>query len=562
MVGSPRHSPDGGETYAVIVVGSGGPGLTAALAARTRGARVLLLESTAGIGGTTVFSGGQLWVPNHHHMLEAGVADSPEEALDYLRATSPDRTSPNDEERWAAFVENAPRMIRFLEEHTSLRFRPNGYPDNFAELEGGKLGGRNLEALPLALGRLGGRRGDLRYPCSINRTNLPLTWEEVRRIQRNTLREGIRLALPLVVRWLGGKLTASRALVAGLYAACLEHGVEVMLDAPARELLTSEGIVCGVRVDRAGKQVRLRARGGVILATGGFDWNAELKEKYLRGRLDHSAAVPSSRGDGHLMAQQVGAKLAHMDQAWYWAGFRNPRYYYEGAPLGSLITNLRSYPHSLVVNRSGRRFGNESSANFGNEMQRMDARTGKLVNLPCWAIFDSQFRRKFSALEAGIHPYLPRPSWVEKFGSLGSLGERFGIDPEGLRETVEEFNLHARDGRDPEFGRGQSAHDRYYGAPASAHPNLGTLEKAPFYAVELIGSAVGTKGGAMTSARGEVLDEKGAPIPGLYAVGNAADSIIERSISGGDTLGPGLTAGYVAGIAAAVRSSFSPEPEP
>jgi succinate dehydrogenase/fumarate reductase flavoprotein subunit len=292
----------------------------------------------------------------------------------------------------------------------------------------------------------------------------------------------------------------------------------------------------------------------VILATGGFDWNAELTRRYLRGGLEHSAAAPSSRGDGLLMALEVGARLAHMDEAWYWAAYRDPDYHYEGAPLGSLTTNLRSYPHSLVVERAGRRFANESSANFGRAMQQADERTGELVHLPCWVIFDRQFRRRYAALEAGLHPFWTRPRWVRRFDSLEGLAASLGIDARQLRETVERFNEAARKGIDPEFGRGAGAYDRCFGARGAVHPNLGTVETPPFYAVELLASAVGTKGGLVTSERGEVLHEDGGPIPGLYAVGNVADSLFSLHVSGGDTLGPGLTAGYLAGRAAAARA--------
>lgn len=553
MASPAERSGGPGDAWDVVVVGSGGPGLTAALAASARGAKVALLEATPAIGGTTVFSGGQVWVPGHHRLSELGVSDSREEALAYLRASSPTRGGAHDEARWAAFVDAAPAMIRFLEERTPLRFLPNDYPDSFVELPGGKRG-RNLEARPFRPGRLQGRRADLRKPCSINRTNLPVTWQELRRLVQNLVPEAIRLGPRVLYRLLSGSLTGSRALVAGLYAGCLREGVEVILGARARELLTSDGEVCGVVAERAGERVAWRARGGVILASGGFDWSPELKEKYLPGRLDHSAAVPSNRGDGLRMALQVGAQLAHLDEAWYWPGFRNPGYFYQGAPLGSIVTSLRSYPHGVVVNRSGRRFGNEAGWNFGNELQARDERTGERVNLPCWVILDAQFRRRYSAPEAGLFRFLPARSWVQKFASLDELAGALGIDPTGLRETLERFNANARQGRDPDFARGESECDRFYGARRARHPNLGAVEQAPFYAVELVATAVGTKGGPLTTERGEVLRADGAPIPGLYAVGSVADSILGVSVSGGDTLGPGLTAGYVAGNAAALRA--------
>ncbi len=445
-------------------------------------------------------------------------------------------------------------MVRFLEETSPLRFESNSYPDAFAELPGGKTGGRNLEAIPFNPGPMAGHRRELRYPISINRTNLPLTWEEVHDLLHHTLRRFIKLAPRLLYRLITRRLSGSRALVAGLYAGCLDAGVDVLLATRARELVSRNGAVCGIRAEQAGGTIELKATGGVILATGSFDWNPDLTREYLPGRIDYSSAVPSSLGDGLLMARQAGAKLAHMDEAWYWAGLRQRNYYYEGAPIGTLISNLRSYPHTIVVNKKGKRFGNEASLNFGNDLQVTDPDTKELANLPCWAIFDSQFRKRYGALEAGIYPLFPTPAWMKRYASLDALAEAVGIDKCGLRETVKRFNQCVRDGEDPDFRRGSSVYDRCYGAPDAGHPNLGTIERPPFFAVELIASALGTKGGPMTNAKWQVLDDSESPVEGLYAIGNVADCLTYFSFSGGDTLGPGLTAGFIAGKAAASQA--------
>lgn len=543
-----------GATYDVVIIGSGGAGLCAALSARAAGASVLLLEATSTVGGTTVFSGGQVWIPNHPYMSATGIADSREEGLAYLRNTSPERGGPADEARWAAFVDNGPRMIRFLEERTPLRFKPNDYPDYFAEAPGGKPKGRCLESIPFAPGRLGGRRRDLRYPPDINRTNLPLTWAEVHEgLQNFTAREMLKLGPRILYRYAAGQLTGSRALVAGLYAGCLQSGVEVALLARAKELLVTDGKVTGVRFDYPGRRVDVSARGGVILATGGFDWNPDLVKQYVPGRIDYTACVPSNRGDGLLMATAAGARLARMDDAMYWPGIRKPDYFYEGAPLGTLASSLRSFPHCIVVNRTGRRFANESGANFGLDLQVIDRATGQLPNLPCWSVFDAQFL-KYGALEAGIMPNKELPSWVRRFDSLDALATQLGIDGGALVETVRRFNACAREGRDPEFRRGEAMHDRCYGAGNTPFPNLGTLEKPPFCAIELVATTLGTKGGPMTTERWEVIQENGTPIPGLYAIGTVADALGRLQISGGGTLGPGLTAGYIAANAAAWRA--------
>jgi len=226
-----------------------------------------------------------------------------------------------------------------------------------------------------------------------------------------------------------------------------------------------------------------------------------------------------------------------MDEAWYWAGLRQPNYYYEGAPIGTLTSNLRSYPHTIVVNKKGKRFGNGASLNFGNDLQVIDPETQEPANLPCWGIFDSQFRKRHAALEAGIHPLFPTPGWVKQYDSLDALAEAVGIDVCGLRETVKRFNECVRNAEDPDFRRCSSVYDRCYGAPDAGHPNLGTIETPPFFAVELIASALGTKGGPMMNGKWQVLDDGESPLEGLYAVGNVADCLTYFSFSGGDTLG-------------------------
>jgi succinate dehydrogenase/fumarate reductase flavoprotein subunit len=543
-----------GATYDVIVVGSGAAGLTAALAARANGAKVLLLEATPKVGGTTVFSGGQVWVPNHHHMHEVGGTDSREDALDYLRATSPNRGGALDEERWAAFVDNGPTMIRFVEERTPLRFMANTYPDSHAELKGGKTLGRHLEAVPFAPGGIAGHREDLRHPPEINGTNLPVTWQETYDVLLNfTARKMMGLAPYILYRYVTGQLTIARALVAGLYTGCVQGGVEVVLGARVRELLIANREVQGVRVDYSEPNIDLRARGGVILATGGFEWNPELVRRYLPGRINYPASNPASRGDGLLMALQAGAMLAHMDESMYWPGIRNPKYFYEGAPLANIVTTLCLFPHSVIVNRAGRRFENEASEDFSYAMQARDSSTGELLNLPCWAIFDSQFLQ-YGAPELGILPNRDVPSWVSRFDSLGQLATHVGIDGIALAQTVKRFNASAREGEDPEFRKGETLSERLYGAGGAPHPNLGPVERPPFYAIELFTTTLGTTGGPMTTGQWEVLHEDGTPIQGLYAVG-ITSALITYHISAGGTLGPGMTAGYLAGNAAAVRAS-------
>ena len=534
-------------SFDVVVIGAGGPGMTAALTAAVRGKRVALLEVSDKIGGTTVFSGGQVWVPNNHYMSELGVSDSPEEAIEYLKICSPNRTSEGDVKRLESFVTHVPDMAKFVEAHTPIQFFANHYPDVFSNAKGGRAGGRNLEVTPFAPGKMSGHRASLRYPPMINRMNLPLKWSEMHDVLHQPFRGMIKVLPRVIMRTLQGKISGSRALVAGLYAGCIEKGVTPMLNTRATELILDEGKVVGVVATKDNAEITIEVNDGVVLACGGFDWNSELKKEHLNLDMKYSAAMYTNRGDGLKMAQKAGAELRHLNEAWYWVGFREHNYYYEGAPLGSLSASIRTYPHTVIVNRQGARFGNEATLNFAYALEEKDEQ-GELKNFPCWVVFDHQFRRHLSAMEIMVHPNLPLPKKVRKFDSLEELCGGLGIDRKGLEATLERFNEGARRGVDEEWDRGADPYDQCYGNPDTPHPTLGTVEKPPFYAAEMTVTALGTRGGPATNERFQVLHEDGSVIPGLFAAGNVADCIMYYGCSGGDTLGPGLTAGYISGL--------------
>ena len=540
MMSSTRNTVD------VIVAGSGGTGLIAALSAAVHGADVLLLESEEGIGGTTLFSGGQVWVPNNHYMAEAGVSDSREEVLTYLHETMPDR---NDAERWEAFVEHAPGMLCFMEQNTPLKFVPSECPDSFPEKKGGRDFGRTVEVFPVSSRQLGKRRSSiLKIPAEF-KVPVPFMFSEVMKIiQRG--RMAIAGVIPSVMyRILTSKATMSQGLIVGLLRGALNNGVEILLNTRVRELLQKNGKIVGVKAKNDDREITYTARKGVILATGSFDWNKALRDEFLPGPLEHSVTPPSNRGDAVVMAKQVGAKLSRMDEAWYW-----PAYYtgsrYKGAPLGKLLRR-RSYPHTIIVNRMGRRFVNEAEHNMGNAlMYERDAATGALVNQPAWLISDSQFHRKYEDLSLKLRS----PDWLIKDKTLKGLAARTGVDAGGLQETVNRFNIYAKQGMDPDFYRNEFLYDRLHGDQRSQFPSLGTIEESPYYALRVFGSSVGTKGGLMTNANWQVIREDKSVIEGLYAVGNCSTAIIGPiTIAPAATLGPGMTAGYVAGRHAAQR---------
>jgi succinate dehydrogenase/fumarate reductase flavoprotein subunit len=292
----------------------------------------------------------------------------------------------------------------------------------------------------------------------------------------------------------------------------------------------------------------------VIIASGGFEWSDEMKAAFLPAPLDASCAPPHNTGDGIRMAAKAGAALGNMQEAWWFPMLVRPGDELDGRPAATLLRFERTGPHSIIVNRAGRRFVNE--AHNYNDMTRafhvFDPRSYRYANLPAHLIFDHRHLEKYGFLEhrAGR----PTPPWLVEAPTLEALARRLGIDADGLRATVERFNVHARRGEDPDFHRGESAYDRYWGDQEAPHPALGPLEVAPFYAVEIVSGAIGTKGGIVTDREGRALDPFGEAIPGLYAAGNTTAHPMGPGYPGaGGTLGPGCTMGYVAGRACAAQ---------
>ena len=534
------------KTVDVIVVGSGGTGLIAALSAAVHGADVLLLESEEGIGGTTLFSGGQIWVPNNHYMTRVGVSDSRKEVLTYMHETMPNR---NDAKRWEAFVDHAPEMLCFMEKNTPLQFALSECPDSFSEKKGGKVFGRTVEVCPVSFRQLGkGKNAILKIPTEF-KVPVPFMFGEVMKFIQEGHIALISVIPSVIYRILANKATMSKGLIVGLFKGCLNNGIKVILNTRVRELLQKDGRILGVKAENVDKEITFKARKGVILATGSFDWNKALRDEFLPGPLEHSITPPSNRGDAVVMARQVEAKLFCMDEAWYWPALYTGSLY-KGAPVGKLLRR-RSYPHTIIVNCMGRRFVNEAEHNMGIAlMYEQDAATGSLINQPAWLISDSQFHRKYEDISVKLRS----PDWLIKDKTLNGLADRIGVDAEGLQETVSRFNTYAKQGKDPDFCRNESLYDRLHGDQRSQFPCLGTIEKPPYYALEVFTSSVGTKGGPLTNANWQVIREDESVIEGLYAVGNCSAAIIGPiTIAPAATLGSGMTAGYIAGKHAAER---------
>jgi 3-oxosteroid 1-dehydrogenase len=533
------------DEYDVVVVGSGAAGLTAALAAHDSGARVLILEKTDKLGGTTAVSGGGIWIPGNDQQNGGASAESRDALIEYCTTLTMDRAERTLIER---FIDVAPLAIRYLEGKTPLRFGAVTTPDYHPEMPGARMSGRTIEPAPFDTTVLGAWKDKLRQPSALA---FPVTLQEMFEDYKAFYCPW-KIPQDLIVeRMSKGVATMGQALAAGLLAGVLQRNVPIRLNARARRLTRTAGRITAISYedgDETTHEVKLKR--GVILASAGFEWNADLRKKFLPGAAMVPNSPPFNEGDGLLMAMEVGADLANMSEVWNYPTIAIPGETYDGSPLARGIKAERSGPHVIWVNARGLRFVNEA-ANYnsvGRAFHVMETNRPALANQPAWAIFDSQYRNKY--IVGTTMPGDPDPNWLMKADSLDALARIVDIDPTGLQQTVERWNGFVTEGQDHDFGRGDSAFDRYQGDLEAPHPNLGTIEKGPFYALPVLPGALGTKGGPRTDGRAQVLDVFGATIGGLYAAGNVAASVAGPSYYGvGSTLGPAITFGYIAGNA-------------
>ncbi|MBL8672666.1 MAG: FAD-dependent oxidoreductase [Alphaproteobacteria bacterium] len=533
----------------VIVVGSGSAALSAALAASAGGARVLILEKSKLIGGTSAMSGAGTWIPANHHMLAAGMQDSPEEALTYIRAVSPPGWQEKEDALWRALVETAPRMLRFVEERSPLRFELVHQPDLYCEAPGSRFNGRMLSTKMLSKWLVG------RWAGRIRSSTIPqfLTYREgyLGALMTKPMRTLARLGPAIVWRLVTRQVGMGAALIVGLLKGCLDQGCALRTGAPVRRLLTDgdrpgEGRVIGVEAEIDGAPRRIGARKGVVLATGGFEWDQAMLDRHFPGPVESLATPRTNAGDGQRMAEEVGAALERMDQANVYPVTATV---YEGQPHARPMSDVHP-PHCILVNRHAKRFVSEGDPNLGIAVDARDPATGAPLNPPCWKIFDSRYA---SSRPVAMLFARRAPDWLHRADSIEALAASIGLDAAALRATVDRFNGFVRQGRDEDFRRGESVWERFYSSdPARPEVNgaLGTIEMPPYYATPFHRAILGTKGGPRTNARMQVLRADGSIVAGLWCAGVAmANPIGTKAVGPGTTIGPTLTYGFIAGEA-------------
>ncbi|TLK56605.1 FAD-dependent oxidoreductase [Glutamicibacter sp. V16R2B1] len=564
----------------VLVIGSGAGGMAAAVTAAYHGLKVLVVEKATVCGGATSFSGGWAWTPGNPLAKADGVDEDRELFRSYLRGRLGDNY---DSERVEAFLEAVPHMVGFFQEHTSLQFTPGKkINDIYGDTPGAGTGHRSVGPAPfdarkvrpelrakmrhqlyatsfLGMGIMAG--DDLGKFLAASQGSIPGLLHAAKRFTTHLF--------DLAIHRRNMQLVNGTALTARLLASADNLGVQIQVDTAAEELLTDDdGRVTGARLKGTNGEYEVSARRGVILATGGFPQNiarrAELFPKTPHGTEHWTLTPPECNGSGLDMALAVGAKFnTAVASPAAWCPVSLVRY-----PNGTTGTFPhimdRAKPGSIGVLANGRRFVNEANGYY-DYVDAMIKATPEGAEVASWQIADARYVRRYplgmaKPLPVPLTPYL-RTGYLVKGRTLSELAEKCGIDATNLERTVAEFNANAREGLDPEFGRGETSFNRYGGdAAVTPNPSLAPLEKGPFYAVKVVPGSFGTFAGIDVDARARVLSEDGAVIQGLYAVGNDQVSVMGGHYpAGGINLGPALTFGYVAARDAAEVTEYEDE---
>jgi 3-oxosteroid 1-dehydrogenase len=546
----------------VLVVGSGAGALTAALVAHNEGLKqVLVVEKSNQYGGTSAMSGGGIWIPASHYARAEGVKDSPEEAVSYMKAVIGTEVS---EERMRIYCEKAAEMLEYMDRHTRLKYETVPYPDYYPEKPGGKPGYRTHQPTPMHGAKLGAHFRALREPPSqvLVAGRFTMTMKEGRAFLTQAkgwmfifIRIMLMYFLDIPGRLQGKRsrrLTMGSALIGRLRWTMLDRGIDLWLKSPLVDLIHENGAVVGAVVEHEGRQVRVRARKGVVLGAGGFEHNQQMREQYLPTPTsgEWSGSQINNTGDAIRAGMAVGGKTDLMQHAWWAPSVKIP-----GWDRPFVIFAERSLPGLVIVNKAGKRFANEAAPYLESGLSFYQANTPEAPTVPSHVVFDATFRKKFPF--GPIPPGYATPDsamskkiWgaLVKADTIEELAAKIGCCPRGLADTIRKNNEYAASGKDPEFQRGESFYDRYYGDQNNTpNPCIAPIDKAPYYAIPIHPGDIGTKGGLLTDLNGQVVNDNGQPVTGLYAVGNTSASVMGSKYPGaGATLGPAMTFGYLA----------------
>ncbi len=553
----------------VLVIGSGAGGLSAAVTARHHGLEVIVAEKAAVFGGTTALSGGWLWIPNHPLQKQIGITDSIEDASTYLLHEAGEHFDPD---RVNAFLTQGPRMVEFFIRETAVKFDPSAtFSDYHPDAPGGKPGGRSLVASAFDGRELGKMLALLRPPLpeltvfgvmigsGVELVHF-MRWSKSLASAAYVVRRLAGHGLATLFHGRGVRLTNGNALAGRLLKSATNAGVQLLASAAARELVKEGGTVRGAILDTDKGPLQIDARRGVVLACGGFPQDSARRKRLFPHPEHFSPAPTGNTGDGLRLAQDAGAKLDEsLPNAAAWVPVSRVARADGSCGLFPHFID-RAKPGVIAVTRKGVRFVNEGNSYhdfiqglFAASKVRDAARSDISAEICAWLITDHRAIRAYGL--GFVKPWpLPLAPHLESGyllcgATFAQLAQKAGIDAAAFEAQVAEYNRHASEGKDPAFGKGGTAYNRFYGdTDITPNPCLAPLVEPPYYAVKVVVGDLGTYAGIAANGNAQVLDANNKPIPGLYAAGNDMASIMGGNYPGpGITLGPAMTFGWIAG---------------
>jgi 3-oxosteroid 1-dehydrogenase len=553
--------------YDLVIVGSGGGSMPAALAAKRMGRTAIILEKQDKIGGSTSLSGGVWWVPNNSLLKEAGIPDSFERSREYFDNVVTYEGPGVTPARRDAFLKGGPVMIDFLRGLGLKVRRPrDDWPDYYDNLPGGEPQGRSLLAEPFDIHELGASEDDLALYAPM--AEIPLAADEfptlflMKRTWAGKMK-ALRFAMLVLKDKLTGRKTVCNgaAIQGRMFQIALREGLNIQRNTPVKRFIMEADRVVGVVAEQDGKEVEIRARQGVIVNSGGFARNKAFRERVTDGPTsdEWTSANRGETGEVIQAMMDLGAATDCLDAAWWVVTSRNTNGEWpEGAIWkdGQVLPFMHhldlSLPYSMMVDQNGRRVADEAGPymEIGERIYQRNRDTGGKA-VPCWVIFDKRHRERYpwGTLPPGKTP----KSWLDsgymkKADTLDAIAAACGIDAANLSAEVARFNRFCETGIDEDFGRGSRRFDNAHGDPTvKPNPNMGKIEQGPFYAVAIYPGDVGTAGGVVADEFARVLKDDGSVIPGLYAIGNATASVFGRCYpAAGASIGASFTFGYIA----------------
>ena len=552
----------------LLVAGAGPAGMTAALVASLQGLSVLVCEKSGQVGGTGSTSAGTLWIPGNHRSRDAGFSDSAAQAETYLDALVGNTSG---RELRTAFLKTGPAAIDWLERNSALKFLPCGrHPDYRSNMKGAAVAGRAIIPEPFDGRLLGADFAKLRPPIPeymlfggmmIAKADIPPLLGRFKSLANfaHAAKLLVRYALDRLRYPRGTRLTMGNALTARLFYSLKQRGIEILFNAKIAAIDCRDGRVAGATIAAADGEIYVKARKGIVLATGGYGHNAHYREAFMaRPTPVHSMASEFNQGDGIAIGEKLGARIApqeHRRSGLWTPASVTPRADGSKGLYPHLLLD-RAKPGLIAVNARGERFVNEA-VSYHDFVEGMFDANASAPSIPCYLICDAAFIKKYGLglvyPGAGNLSRLLQAGYLKRADTLESLAAQFGIDGEALRRTVVRHNGFAQTGIDTDFGKGETELNRFNGDDAhKPNPCIGPIATAPYYGMEIWPADIAVSTGLSTDANARVLDQTGQPIAGLYACGNDMASMMRGSYPGpGTTLGPGMVFAYRAATHAA-----------